>query len=301
MGLNVLFRLLRIQFLPVMIAPVVLGGSFAWGLDRRFDFFLFTLALIGSIFLHLAANAIDDVYDFLNGVDSISDRLFPKDSPSWKPIPRGYIRVSVGIAISYLFYAVSFSIGIYLSLLVGWLAIAIAVPGILLSYFYTAPPLKLDYRGIGLGELSILLCFGPIPALGTYYVLTSHLSSLVFLASIPTGMLTTNVLISHDMIFYEPYKEAGKRSIVIVLGRGKALKLYSAIALLSYILIALYIIMGYLPLKSLIVLICTPLLVKLIDFTGKEREIKEYGSRTILSFLHSVAFTSLLAISQLIL
>ena len=59
---------------------------------------------------------------------------------------------------------------------VGWIALAIAIPGILLSYFYVAPPLKLDYRGLGLGELSIFFSFGPIPALGAFYVLTGGLS-----------------------------------------------------------------------------------------------------------------------------
>ena len=108
--------------------------------------------LLGSVSLLLAANGIDDVYDQLNGVDATADRLFPKEFPGWKPITRGVISVRDGFVISGLFYALSVAIGLYLSVVVGWLAIGIALPGILLSYFYTAPPLKLDYRGLGSGS-----------------------------------------------------------------------------------------------------------------------------------------------------
>src|SRR6202007_2575299 len=98
-----------------------------------------------------------------------------------KPIPRGLMSVSQGLAISFAFYFVSISIGVYLAFAVGWVALAIAIPGVLLSYFYVAPPLKLDYRGLGLGEVSIFLGFGPIPALGAYYVLTGSLAALTIL------------------------------------------------------------------------------------------------------------------------
>src|SRR5215471_19744977 len=86
-------RLLRAQFTPIMIAPVVLGTALAWVTVHRFDPFLFALVLLGSLCLHLAANGIDDVYDFLNGTDVLSEKMFPPDAPGWKPIPRGIFPV----------------------------------------------------------------------------------------------------------------------------------------------------------------------------------------------------------------
>src|SRR6266849_9124963 len=210
--LPVLSRFVRAQFAPVMIAPVVLGAALAWHQARTFDPAIFALTLLGSVSLLFAANGIDDVYDQLNGVDSTADRLFPKEFPGWKPITRGLITVRDGLVISGLFYLLSILVGAYLSLLVGWLAIGIAVPGILLSYFYTAPPLKLDYRGLGLGELSILLSFGPIPCVGAFYVLTRSIAVVAAVLPVSTGLLTVNVLLMHDLIFFEAYKQAGKRS-----------------------------------------------------------------------------------------
>src|SRR2546425_7294909 len=59
--------------------------------------------------------------------------LFPtrRSSDLWKPIPRGLVSVGQGLAISFAFYLVSLSIGIYLSFAVGWLSLIIAVPGMI--------------------------------------------------------------------------------------------------------------------------------------------------------------------------
>src|SRR5437667_101367 len=117
----------------------------------------------------------------------------------------------------------------FIPVMVAPVALGIAIPGILLSYFYAAPPVKLDYRGLGMGELAIFLSFGPIPCLGTYYVLTGGLSLIPLILSIPTGLLTTSVLLSHDKIFFDAYSEAGKRSLAVVLGRNLTNKLMFAL------------------------------------------------------------------------
>ncbi|MBI3859299.1 MAG: prenyltransferase, partial [Thaumarchaeota archaeon] len=264
-SVGLLPRLLRVQFTPIMVAPVVLGAAAAWRMGFGFDAWLFVLALAGSLALHLAANAIDDVYDFLYGTDQVAERMFPPNSPGWKPMARGYITARQGLAVSYALYGVSTLIGLVLSVLVGWYALLIAVPGILLSYFYTAPPLKLDYRGLGLGEVSILFSFGPIPALGVYYVLSGHVDAFPFLLAVPSGVLTAGILMSHDLIFYDAYKESGKRSLTVVLGRKRATVISSLLPLLAYAMTFGLVAIGVAPLGCLAVAVAAPLLVRLID------------------------------------
>jgi len=278
-----------------MIAPVTLGAALAWSFAHSFSPGLFFLALAGSVALHLAANAIDDVYDYVNGTDKIAEKMFPPDAPGWKPIPRGMMSVGQGFAVSYLLYGVSLAIGIILSVLVGWFAIVVALPGILLSYFYTAPPLKLDYRGLGLGEFSILLSFGPIPVTGVYYVMSGQVSSLAFLLGIPSGLLTTAILVSHDLIYFDVYKEAEKRSITVVLGRRRAAVLVTILSAVAYLLLAGLVIARLSPLTSLLALFALPLFFKFADIRGKEMSPPEYGAKTTLVFLHSALFTVLLA------
>jgi 1,4-dihydroxy-2-naphthoate polyprenyltransferase len=295
--LPVLSRFVRLQFAPVMIGPVVLGTAVAWHATHAFKPALFVLALAGSLALLLAANGIDDVYDQLNGVDATTDRLFPKEFPGWKPIARGAISIRDGFVISGLLYTLSVLIGLYLSAVVGWLAIGIALPGILLSFFYTAPPLKLDYRGLGLGALSIVVSFGPIPCLGAYYVLTGGVSLLPVVASVSTGLLTVNVLMMHDLIFFEPYKQSGKRSLAVVLGADKTQAVVLAFAAAAYLIIAAGVVGGRLPLTGLLCLAALPLLLwSRWRVPAGQPPPQVYASRTMRTFAHTVAFTLLLAL-----
>jgi 1,4-dihydroxy-2-naphthoate polyprenyltransferase len=293
-------RLVRLQFAPVMIAPVVLGAAAAWHSSRSFSLGLFLLALAGSVSLLLAANAVDDAYDFTSGTDVVSDRLSPPDSPGWKPIPRGRVSVPEALGVSYFFYGLAIAAGAVLSLLVGWPAIVIAAPGILLSYFYSAPPLKLDYRGLGLGEASIFLSFGPIPALGAYYVLTGTVSALPILVGVPSGLLTSAILVTHDLIFYDPYEKSGKRSAAVVLGKRGGALLATALAAAAYLVVGGLIAVGAVPPAGALAFLALPLFAKFADFKGAERTPPEYGSRTGLVFAHSCAFTLLLALGLMV-
>jgi 1,4-dihydroxy-2-naphthoate polyprenyltransferase len=261
---------------------------------------LFLLALAGSVSLHLAANAIDDVYDYINGTDKVSAQMFPPEAPGWKPIARGMMSVGEAFKVSYILYGISLLIGVLLSFIVGWYALAIAVPAILLSYFYTAPPLRLDYRGVGLGELSILFSFGPIPALGVYYVTTGQLSAVPFVVAITSGLLTTGILVSHDLIYYEPYKQSGKRSLAVVLGKKRATVLSSVLPLAAYGFLALLVSARIAPGLCLLSILALPLFAKFADLRGTERSPPEYGARTTLVFLHSTLFTLLVALGFLL-
>ena len=299
-GFVVFAKLVRLQFIPVMVAPVALGAAAAWYLTSRFNALNFLLALVGSISLHLAANAIDDVYDHVNGVDSVSDKTFPREFPGWKPLTRGMISLKGGFEASGILYGFSLVVGLYLSLTVGWFALGIAIPGILLSYFYAAPPVKLDYRGLGMGELAIFLSFGPIPCLGTYYVLTGGLSLIPLILSIPTGLLTTSVLLSHDKIFFDAYSEAGKRSLAVVLGRNLTNKLIFALGLVAYLLVFLFILLGYAPVYAAAVLLTIPLFVGAVDLSGRDASPPEHARRTMRAFVQSVTFTLLLSLALLL-
>ena len=300
MNTSLLLRLVRIQFVPVIAMPVLLGAATAWFLEKAFQPLYLLVVLAAAACLHVASNAIDDVFDYSNGVDSVSDKMFPKSAPGWKPIPRGLVSPGEGYAVATLFYFLSIAAGIYLSLVVGWPALAIAAPGIVLSWTYTAPPFKLGYRGLGLGELSVLLSFGPIPALGTYYVATGHLSLVPVLVSVPTGLLTACVLISHDLIFYDPYRVSGKVSLAVRLGKKSTERFLSVAAIAAYAIVLGLTAARLLPASSLLVLLALPLSLTLLDFRGRERSPPEYGRRTSIVFFQSVLFTALLALGLVI-
>jgi 1,4-dihydroxy-2-naphthoate polyprenyltransferase len=269
-NLALFLRLTRAQFLPLIVLPAIVGTAYAFYSSQRFNPLFFALVLLGVVLLHLGANAIDDAYDFQNGVDKIANSTFPKDFGGWKPIPRGYISLERGKFVSFLLLAAGIVVGIYFWYTVGYFAVILAIIGTLLAIFYCAPPLKLDYRGLGLGEAAIFFTFGPIPVLGTYYVQTGSISLDAFLVSVPIGLMTVTILMDHDLIFYEVYKKSGKLSLSTVLGRRKALIGSALITVVAFGMILGLVAAGILPIW------CTA--APLISGAVLLRKRRDYGS-----------------------
>ena len=154
--------------------------------------------------------------------------------------------------------------------------------GAVLAIIYTAPPIKLDYRGLGLGEISILFAFGPLPALGSYYVQSGHLSLTAFLLSVPIGLMTVTILVDHDTIFYEVYKEAAKMSLATILGRKRALRASLFLSMISYGIVILLAVLKWIPVWSLFSSSC----FRACSFEKVERLFKAERAAPILRSVH---------------
>ena len=295
--MKVFMRISRAQFLPVILSPVVLGTAVAWQASGTVDVLFLGLALLGSGLLLLATNIINDVYDYVHGVDSVSDRMFPPEFPGWKVLPRGLVTLGTAKTWAYLSYLGGVIVGVYFLVVAGPTPFVLALLGIVASYFYVAPPAKADYRGLVLGELSIFAAFGPIPAMGAYFIQVQRLDLLPLLASLPLGLLTMCVLINHDLIFHDPYKATGKRSLTVVLGRSAAIRVSAVISSLVYVYAVLLVFLGVFPTSTLLALVALPALGSLLAVYGKkDLQIPDYGKATMRSFLHSVLFGALLAV-----
>jgi 1,4-dihydroxy-2-naphthoate polyprenyltransferase len=300
--LELFLRLTRFQFIPLIILPGTVGTTLAYSNLERINFIFLGLVLLGIILLHLGANAIDDCYDYENRVDQIANSMFPKDFGGWKPIPRGYFSLKEGKIISFSLFASSLAIGAYFGYAVGSWAFILGLVGFLFAFFYCAPPLKLDYRGLGLGELAIFFSFGPIPVLGAYYVQTGILSLQAFLVSIPIGIMTVTILINHDLIFYEVYSKARKFSLATILGRKNSLRASFGLTLLSFALIIGSVAIHSLPLWSLAAPIIAGLVLlrKRSNYFEANRPPPYYVSFTMNALIANWLFALTLALTILL-
>ncbi len=273
-----------------------MGTAVAWHSYHSINWLFFTLALIGAALLHLASNVINDVYDYKSGVDNIAERSFPRDFPGWKVLPRGIVSLSSAKLYAYLFYLGGILIGLYLFYLTGLTVLILGILGVLFSYTYVAPPLRVDYRGLALGELAIFASFGPIPVLGAYYIQARNILLSPSLASIPLGLLTAVLLLNHDLIFHDVYKEGGKRSLAVVMGRSAAAKLSVALSAICYPFLLVMILLRIFPIATGVAFLGLVVLALLIRIYSKPNlQIPDYGKATTFSLIHSLAFGILLA------
>ena len=292
-----IFRLSRAQFLPVILSPILVGSVLAWWTDRAFNVLTFGLVVLGSITAHLAANTIDDAYDYASGVDVVSNSMFPPDFGGWKPLPRGFITFGHAKLVAYLFFSVTILVGLYLTMVAGPLVLLLGAVGIFFAYFHVAPPLRLGYRGLGLSEIGIFLSFGVLPVIGSFYVQSSYVSTLSLITGMPLGLLTTSVLINHDQIFYDPYVKAGKRSFTVTVGRKPAMTTTLILTLLSYAVVLAAALGKLMPITTLLVFLTLPLFIMQTKlYATPAQSPLHYVKLTQTTFALSVIFGVLLAL-----
>jgi 1,4-dihydroxy-2-naphthoate octaprenyltransferase len=117
-------------------------------------------------------------------------------------------------------FAASFLVGLGLVAWGGPWLIAIGVASILAGIAYTGGPYPLAYHG--LGDLFVFVFFGLVAVGGTYFVQAGTVTTEAVLAGIPIGLLAANILVVNNYRDVETDAAAGKRTLVVRLGRGAA-------------------------------------------------------------------------------
>jgi 1,4-dihydroxy-2-naphthoate polyprenyltransferase len=258
--------------LPQSAMPALLAGVLA--LDRHsFNLLNYCIAFLGIMVVHLGTNLLDDYGDLKIGgfhhredVQNLSsDPIRTAKAPY---VQNGDITLNQLLYVSLGLFAAGLTAGIYLTIKSGWPVAAIAFAGALICFFYSMPPLKLSYHG--LGEFVVSIAMGPGICLGTYYATTGTFDWAPILISIPVGILIGQILFIHSVMDFQPDTAVNKKTLVAILGTQA-----KAISLLPYLLVICYgsIIIGaatsILPLTTLIVLLTLPMAVGFLNTTDK--------------------------------
>lgn len=212
----------RLMFLTCTVVPVAFGGALAYHDTGVLNWLLFSLTLLGVSAAHLGVNLANDYFDFRLGADRPETGQRPY-SGGGDALTRDDVAPITVKRWFWMCFVAAAAIGALIFLLMEkgrTTMLAVAVLGFLGGYFYTAPPFKLAYRG--LGELDIFLFLGPAPIIGTYVVLTGELSWRVFLLSMPIAGLIALLLWINQFTDAETDRAAGKRNLVVRLGKRRA-------------------------------------------------------------------------------
>jgi 1,4-dihydroxy-2-naphthoate polyprenyltransferase len=248
-------RTTRLPFLTATFVPVLLGIAVA-GWTNGFSWWLALLTLIGGACIHLGLNVANDVFDTTSGADAanVNPTQFSGGS---RVVHYGLLSLRAITLLSLGFYAVGIAIGIGLAAARGWDLLWLGVAGALLSVFYTAPPLKLVHRG--LGEIVVFLGFGPIMALGAYFVQAQEYDLEPLLASIPVGILIALVLYVNEVPDRPADAAAGKRTLPVRFSKDVIVNAYAAAVGLAFAAIVVFALAGWIVRPALIALAAAPL------------------------------------------
>jgi 1,4-dihydroxy-2-naphthoate octaprenyltransferase len=261
--LEVWWKAFRFHFTSASFMPGILGGMIAWTIDGKFLPGYFLLVMLGLILNHMALNMTDDYYDFRHLVD-----VFATDGKN--PYTGGSGLLSSGLIqpqrmrqVFVTFYLIAIGIGVFLGVMRGPFILLLLAIGFFCAYFYTAPPIRFGYRG--LGEFAQLLCFGPGIGIGAYFVQAQRISWEAFWGTLPFGIMLFAMITINEIPDYFEDRRGGKLNLVVRFGRETGIWLFIASVLSAYAVILVGVVLGRIPILGLISLLTLPIAYKTIS------------------------------------
>jgi 1,4-dihydroxy-2-naphthoate octaprenyltransferase len=249
-------RATRLPFLTATFVPVLLGLVIA-ARHGPFDWLVALLVVLGGSFAHLAVNMTNDIFDTLSGADAanVNPTQFSGGS---RVIHYGLVTLRGLVAWTAVLYLAAILLGlVILAIRPSWELLAIGAAGVVIGLAYTAPPLKLVYRG--LGEIAVAIGFGPVMLLGAYVAETGRLAWEPFVASLPVAILIALILYVNEIPDRRGDAAAGKRTLVVRLSPEAVTALYLGAAVAAFALVIAGVAAGIMPWPTLLALAALPL------------------------------------------
>ncbi len=244
--LKALMGPMRVPFLVLTPACVLLGAGTAYWRTGQLNWTYFLLALFGAVAAHVSVNALNEYFDFKSGLDLRTQRTpFSGGSgtlPAHPELAQDALRLGIAAA------ALTAIIGLYFITVRGWALLPLGVLGLLTVVAYTplvtrSPFLCLIAPGLG---------FGPLMVMGTDFVLTGHYSASAFVASLVPFFLVNDLLLLNQFPDVEADRTVGRRHYPMVIGRRKSSLIYAAFLALAYLSLVVGVLLGYLPRPALL-------------------------------------------------
>ncbi len=203
---------MRLRTLPVSVAGVIAGTGCAI-LTGSFKAIPALLCLIFAVLAQIAANFGNEYYDFKNGIDKKGRAGFRRG------VTEGEIAPKAMKAATFMTLGIAAAVGCSMLIYGPWWLI---IAGILIMCFalaYSAGPYPLSHHG--LGDVAVIIFFGIVPVVLTWYLQTSSWDSvgLVIETSLTIGLLAANVLVVNNYRDMEDDAAVGKRTTVVIFGR----------------------------------------------------------------------------------
>ncbi len=227
-----ILQMIRAPFLSSIIAPLLAGTLLAVYINETFYLVNFLLVMVIGVGLHAAVNVYNDIYDTIQGTDKVNVHRneasggsgILQDHPELMGRMFTLARASLVLALAgtvALTFFIERSLWPHL-----WFLYLLSA---FFSKYYTAPPAKLAYRG--LGEVSVWFAFGPMAILIASVSQQVGFHPQVNLLMPATGLSTLSILLAGQLIDLDADRAGGKHGVASRLGTCKTAWIYLLVQL----------------------------------------------------------------------
>lgn len=222
----------RPKTLAAAVAPVAVATALAYA-DFYTNWAVAVLCAAFALLMQIAANFINDLFDFLKGTDG-AERLGPE-----RACAQGWIgcrAMKWGICVTLLLacivgLAIVWTSGQWVRVAADgtWIVlwqnvIALGLLGVACVFFAFLYTTLLSY--CGLGDVLVYVFFGFVPVVGTYFVLSGSMSPAVWWLGAAQGLVTDTLLVLNNFRDRDTDKSSGKRTLIVTLGETFGSRFY---------------------------------------------------------------------------
>ena len=233
-----IWRLVDPKIALASLIPFIAGAALAIDQRGSIEWGLALAAFLAIFLVEVGKNAVNDLYDFRSGADTaVRDDERSPFSGGKRVLVDHLVTERDLVVIAWIAFAAAGLIGLEIAsrsrpelLLLGALAA-------LISILYAAPPFKLASRG--LGELAVFAVYGPGIMLGTVLLLRGDVTVEAMVVSIALGFLIANVLLINEVPDERADRLAGKRTLVVRLGRDRVETLIALVFIVGFLVPAI--------------------------------------------------------------
>jgi 2-carboxy-1,4-naphthoquinone phytyltransferase len=245
----------------VAVVPIWVGTAIAASAQNHINGWIAATFLLSAISIVAWSNVSNDVYDADTGIDqnkhhSLVNLTGNKPLMFW--IGNGLLALGVLGIVAIALLQQDFTV------------LGLVLLCCFLGYLYQGPPFRLGYKG--LGEFLCFFAYGPLALSAVYYSQTKSWSATVLCASVFLGLITSIILFCSHFHQVDDDIAAGKRSPIVRLGTKRGAALLPWLCSTAYGSVLLSVVLGFMPVGSLLTLGSLPFAIKLCQFVGQHHD-----------------------------
>jgi len=252
----------RSAVLIITIIPCIIAGLLAIR-AAQFDLVLWLVVTVGLVMAHATNNLLNDLVDYRMGVDK--DNYF-RTQYGVQPLESGLMSVRQNLLYIAATGLIALACGAYLVYARGGPTLWLLSLGAFFVLFYTWP---LKY--IGLGEIAVLVVWGPLMIGGGYFVITGQWDWRVVVASLPYALGATSVIFGKHIDKYEDDRAKHIHTLPVLLGETASRYVAIAMMFAQYLLVGYLVAIGYFSVVLMAVLLALGAFVRALRVYSRPR------------------------------
>lgn len=214
----------RPKTLTAAMIPVIVACALAYA-DGSFKAIPAVVCAVFAGLMQIASNLINDLYDFTKGSDR-EDRLGPRRAMAQGWITPTAMRVGIVAVLT-----VACVCGCLLVSRAGLWLVAVGGACVVFAFLYTT---VLSYHGFG--DVLVLVFFGWMPVLATYYLQTGTLNVAAAVCATACGVVIDTLLTLNNFRDRDADTKSGKRTLIVDFGARFGSRLYLGLGIAACLL-----------------------------------------------------------------